>query len=410
MDNTDFYVYYKQVDNDFCVLQYSTGKITIHSLIPKDLSHFELSGNYEATEEDLVRYSKDLFFASEELKTSKFITFDYIQPFVYKSGNKFMRSHTSNIESIFKMTCKGKYENFEPISGNEALWMNKCYNTGLMYTTTGTHQSYGYDFKNYYASILASKNFYFPIRQGTEYTLEAIPKKLKFGFYHVLITSEDPNIKKLFSFSTHHIYNSNSLMYALELQKTNKYEVKIELIQDKKPNAYLYEMKDMITGDKVFGKWYDTILKLKKAFPKNILTKMLSSSLWGHLSKFNVQYLNEEDAEKLNIGITDKADYYIIKYDIKKDGTGIYTLMDNKQPFKYNLRLKPFVTAHGRNQTARIVAEHIDDVLRVHTDGICFSKPLTKDIDNFVSEDKTTGLIEFNNINNYKLLKPIKTN
>jgi len=66
--------------------------------------------------------------------------------------------------------------------------------------------------------------------------------------------------------------------------------------------------------------------------------------------------------------------------------------------------LKPFITAHGRNMTARIVSEHIEDVLRVHTDGICFNKPLTQSIDNFVSEDKTTGLIEFTNINKYKKL------
>jgi hypothetical protein len=404
MDTKDFYVYYKTVNNDFRVWTYSTGTITTRKKIPRDLSHFNMSGKYEGNDIDLVRYAKDLLEASEELKTSKTITFDYIKPFECKSGKKLTRSHTTNIESIFKMTCKGKYENFETISSIEARWMNKCPNGGLIYTTTGTHQSYGYDFKNYYASILASKKFYFPINQGIEYVLDVLPSKLKFGFYHVMITSEDPNIKKLFSFSTHHIYNSNSLMYALELQKSNKYQIDIELIQDEKPNAYLYEMKDMITGDKVFGKWYETILKLKKEFPKNMLTKMLSSSLWGHLSKSNLQYLPEDEAETLCIGLTDKADYHIVDYTVKEDGSSIYTLLDNKKPFKYNLRLKPFITAHGRNQTARIVAENIDDVLRVHTDGICFNKPLTKEIDNFIQEDKTTGLIEFNNINNYKRL------
>ena len=400
----DFYTYYKTVENNFRTWKYSTGKITTLKTIPKDLSHFYLSGKYEATDEDLIRYGHDLLKANEELKTSKVITFDYIKPFECQSGKTLKRSHTYNIESIFKMTSKGKYEKFEQISGDEARWMNKCPNGGLIYTTSGVHQSYGYDFKNYYASILASKKFYFPTRQGVESIISELPEKLKFGFYHVMITSNDPNIKKLFSFSTHHIYNSNSVLYALELKKSGKYEINIELVQDGKPNAYLYEMKDMITGDKVFGKWYEMILKLKKEFPNNMLTKMLSSSLWGHLSKSNIYHMSEDEAEGLSIGLTDKADYYIIDYTIQEDGTAYYTLLDNKNPFKYNLRLKPFITAHGRNMTARIVSEHIEDVLRVHTDGICFNKPLTQSIDNFVSEDKTTGLIEFTNINKYKKL------
>ena len=402
--NIDFYTYYKTVENVFRVCQYSTGKLSTRKVIPRDLSQFCLSGKYEATDDDLKRYTNDLFNASEELKTSKTITFDYIKPFGCKTGKTLNRSHTYNIESIFKMTAKGKYEHFEPITSIEARYMNKCPNGGLIYTTTGEHQSYGYDFKNYYASILASKKFYFPIRQGSECMLDELPEKLKFGYYHIMITSEDPNIKKLFSFSVHHIYNSNSVLYALELKKSKKYQIKIELVQDGKPNAYLYEMKDMTTGDKVFGKWYETILKLKKEFPNNMLTKMLSSSLWGHLSKSNIIHMEETEAEKLKIGITDKADYHIIDYTVKPDGTAFYTLLDNKQPFKYNLRLKPFITAHGRNQTARVVADNINDVLRVHTDGICFNKPYDKVIENFVPEDKTTGLIEFSTINSYRKL------
>ncbi len=46
----------------------------------------------------------------------------------------------------------------------------------------------------------------------------------------------------------------------------------------------------------------------------------------------------------------------------------------------------------------------IDDVIRIHTDGVVFSKPYTVKSENLLPEDKTTGHIRFNNVNNYERL------
>ena len=53
---------------------------------------------------------------------------------------------------------------------------------------------------------------------------------------------------------------------------------------------------------------------------------MLSSSLWGHLSKGNIINRTEEEVEKLglNIGMTDKSDYIIKDEIINENGEHLY--------------------------------------------------------------------------------------
>jgi hypothetical protein len=89
---------------------------------------------------------------------------------------------------------------------------------------------------------------------------------------------------------------------------------------------------------------------------------------------------------------------------IKDNGEELYELQDTSKPYTYNIRLKPFITAYGRNKTARVALRMIDDVIRIHTDGIAFKKPINFELDNFNAEKKTTGHIRFKNINNYERL------
>ena len=76
--------------------------------------------------------------------------------------------------------------------------------------------------------------------------------------------------------------------------------------------------------------------------------------------------------------------------------------MQNDKYFKYNLRLKSWITAYGRNKTADVALLDIDNVIRVHTDGIVFKKKQDFDILNLIPEDKTTGKIHWKNVNTYE--------
>ena len=84
-----------------------------------------------------------------------------------------------------------------------------------------------------------------------------------------------------------------------------------------------------------------------------------------------------------------------------------YKVIDCEKPYKYNVRLKPFITAWGRIQTARIALQNLDNVVRVHTNGITYDKQIITDLPTFLPDKKTTGLIQFNNVNNYHKIKQV---
>ena len=174
----------------------------------------------------------------------------------------------------------------------------------------------------------------------------------------------------------------------------------IDLVCDGQPNAYTYKLADLVSGYKIFNKWFQAILDLKKAYPKNILTKMLSSSLWGHLTRKNIIYRDEKQAEDMKIGLSyndDNCDHYILEFNDNYDGSeGYYKLHVLDKQYRYQLRIKAFLTAYARNKMSNIIEPHFENVIRVHTDGVCFNKPMDDlNIPNFIAEAKTTGLFKF---------------
>ena len=47
----------------------------------------------------------------------------------------------------------------------------------------------------------------------------------------------------------------------------------IELIKDGQPNALVFYKDDLIESNKIFGKWFETVSKMKKEFPQKSLVK-----------------------------------------------------------------------------------------------------------------------------------------
>lgn len=401
-------VYFKLSTNFFRV--YDGSNITTEKYIPNDTSVFYLTkkGNYEATDASLIQYHADIKAASDELKQSEeFRGFDYIKPFVMKDGSLFCRSHCRNIKTMFSMKAPKGWDKHPPIDIIEAQWFNSSYNAGLQYVDKGDHTSYGYDFNILYPRILGDRRFSefkIPVKNGQEYILQELPTELQYGFYKINIECDDPNIKKVFSFSQDNVYTHFSVAFLLELNKKHGFKINIQLVQDGQPNAYLYNQDDIIDSKDIFNGWFGCILNLKKKYPKNILVKMISSSLWGHLSQKNTISVPEDKIDNYDCSFDNDADYKIIDVITTEDGSEYYKLLDIKKPYKTNLRLKPFITSYGRNKTARIALRMIDNVIRIHTDGVCFNQEYKIKSECLLPEDKTTGHLRFNNINNYQRL------
>jgi hypothetical protein len=251
---------------------------------------------------------------------------------------------------------------------------------------------------------LASDNK-IPSKEGKEIILENLPKRkdLKHGFYHVKITCDNDDFRKMFVFSKHNTYLNVSLELAMKHKK--KFNINFELVQNGQPNAYLYKDEDMVMLNSITSEWLTKLTDLRKKFPKNRLLKHLISSAWGHLNANNeINKTSEEiKSEGLKIGITDKADYIVQEY-YDYDNREYYVLLDRKRPYKCNIRLKPWITALARNLTASVVLEDVDNVVRVHTDCIVFKHEMKFDNPNLVPEDKTTGKIHWINANCYSNL------
>jgi hypothetical protein len=393
---SDYIVYFKSCYGFFRVWHSSTKRIESLTVLPENISNFYLPKNYDSTDDDLIRYSTDILEARNELLTSQYMAFDYIVPFKKDDGDLIYRHHGGNIEKIFRMiTPKSLYQDHEKITYLEHTLFEKCYNAALTYTTKGLYQSYGYDFSNFYGSILGDSKLMIPTKQGKEKYFKDFPndhkrpgtKKIYTGFYHCKITINDDNIKKIFAISSDNVYCSTDIKFAFKL-KSKGYDINIELLTDVKYNAYIYTLDSLIPSKKIFGRWYNLILNLKKEFPKNILIKMLSSSLWGHLSQRNIKTYTEEEANNMIIGLTEKAEYIIIDEIAKDDGTNIFKLMKRDDPYKYNFRLKPFITSHARVTMAKLALKHIDHVLRIHTDSIVYDQDFKINIENLYQKKR----------------------
>ena len=133
------------------------------------------------------------------------------------------------------------------------------------------------------------------------------------------------------------------------------------------------------------------------------------SSLWGSLSYINVFNQTEQQINnnKLDVSIDYEADYTIIKHVVSEDKE-YYKLQNNKNPYRNNIRLKPFLVSYGRYLMTDVINENIQAVVRIQTDSVTFNENmddiiLTKYKD-MLPENKSSGLINWKNVNNYEKL------
>ena len=404
----NYKIYYKTFTGFFRV--YDGVSLSTENFMPIKCNAFYLPKKYTADDASLIQYYSDIKIASEELKASYELKgFDYLKETPFKSGDGFFyHTHQSNIVRLFKKKASKNldWQKWKPIDIIEAKWFKMSSNGALQYCKPGTYQAYGYDFNMYYPRLLGDKRFsqlQIPTTGGKEYILTDLTS-IQYGFYRVNLTCNDPNISTIFSFSKDNVYTHYSLNFAYELIRNHNFKIDIELIQDGEPNAYLYKDEDLISSNLLFNDWFGCILNLKKKYPKNVLIKMLSSSIWGHLSQKNTKTVDGDKIDDYDVDIGDDADYKVLDHIYKEDGSDYWKLLNTKEPYKLPLRIKPFLASYGRNKTARVALRMIDNVVRIHTDGIVFDKEYIVKSENLLTDDKYTGHIKFVSIRNHTRL------
>jgi hypothetical protein len=251
--------------------------------------------------------------------------------------------------------------------------------------------------------MLNSKDLLIPRCHGKKMKLESLNfDNLQFGIYKVKITCNDPNFRKVFTYSKKNTYTHYDIQFANKYK--TKFNVEIELITDAEYNALIYDC-DLIPSSEIFGGWFKKLFELKTKCPKNFLLKRLLSSLWGSLTKMEKCYFTEEQmTENLEIG-----EYELINETnmlINGEIVTRYETIKVSKPYKYHFgRLKPFLLAFSRNTVGNLIMQCniIQNVVRVQTDGIVTDDEY--DFSKFglqyypVPEAKTSGTKIWENVN-----------
>jgi hypothetical protein len=390
-----YIIRYQAVDGKQICYFSDTKNIEVVGKLPSISKYrqYTLFKGYDASDDGLKLFANDFDIWVKQLQDTNLPLNIYYEKYFH---------HSDAVMLTFKRLCSGLYENHTPITRIENKYWSMCFNGGLMYCNPQECISFSYDKSSYYPRILADSNFEIPICEGSDHHILELPKILKCGIYRVKITCDDENFKKIFAFSKNSAYTHYSLRTALKYQKM--FNVDIKLIIDEEPNAYIYD--NVTTGDKIFKKWFDTLYKIKQRYPKNKLVKHLLSSLWGQLSYKNCfrQSLEQINDNQLDVSLAMDSDYMITKHVVYEDRE-YYELQNNKNPYKNNIRLKPFIVSYGRYLMTDIIMENIEAVVRVQTDSVTFNTSMDDIIKSkykdMVPEAKSSGLINWENVNKY---------
>ena len=320
-------------------------------------------------------------------------------------------NHYNAVEFTFKRYSSDIKYDFDAVSFDEFELMEKCYNGGLIYLNpeykNQTLNSFGYDYSSFYPNVLVDKDFKIPTKQGIKKHITHFDfENLQYGIYKVKITCENEEFRKVFAFSRDNTYTHYSLLFAKKYQET--FNVNIELITATEFNALVYKNEDLVNSKTIFNNWFSKLYNIKSKCSKdNYLVKRLLSSLWGSLTKCEKKYFNDAQMEDE----TEQDEYEIIKesyYHYEGELKTRFECVRKSKPYKFELaRMKPFMLSFSRNIVGEIIlhSHTLENVVRINTDGIVLSKEFdfpALGIPYYPKpEDKTTGLIKWNNVNNY---------
>jgi hypothetical protein len=184
-------------------------------------------------------------------------------------------------------------------------------------------------------------------------------------------------------FSKNHYYTHYTVNFCLKHKK--QFNINLEILDiDKEFNCLVYNDKELIKTSELFNNWFSKLFEIKKELPKNKLIKHLLSSIWGVISQFK-RTIIKTDEEYYNLDVsflndTKETKYKLLDtYPYSDENFNIqyhYEVVEAEQPYKYNFRLKPFLTSYSRKMLGEFILQEncINNVMRIHTDGIVFNK------------------------------------
>ncbi|UZO10301.1 uncharacterized protein OCT59_001892 [Rhizophagus irregularis] len=214
----------------------------------------------------------------------------------------------------------------DPLDPVEAEWISDAIMGGLIWADN-EWKGYGrqYDVTSLYPSI-QQLNANFPIRQGKFQILKDFVDHRGYALYGLFRASSQGAPKgKVSGNDILFRQNKRGVYTFIDLQRAKKLGLDIQLIQDGKPNALIYDREARIPGTVIF----DQTDPFK--FPEG---HTLDSIVPVGSDQWRFQFTNP--------GSPFKGEYP---------------------------RIAPFLLAHGRKMTSELLEPYKDKVRRIHTDG-----------------------------------------
>ena len=257
----------------------------------------------------------------------------------------------------------------EHISQDEAVWIQEAAQGAVIFSNEYEGEAYKYDVISMYPSIQIGTTLCLPVKRG-EFLNKSLSefndfKFYPFGIYRCIIEkSDNEHTNKLFRFNRYNRYTHIDLTTAKSLN------LKINLIQDDKPNMLYYSRDKTLSCHEIFNKYVDYLFPLKNSHGKEYpIIKQILNILWGALCQTReIREVKKYDSESV-LNIDDDKIISILSPTRDETGVLVYYLENEyiyKSPFA---RLKPFLLAKGRNIITSIIMPYREDCVRCHTDG-----------------------------------------
>ena len=261
----------------------------------------------------------------------------------------------------------------DEINAQESVFISGSYTGGLMWCETNYEgELFEYDINSMYSSAMINQYFQFPIKAGhfIKLTQEEFLKLeyFKYGIYKCIVeNNEDEKFNKLFRFNDLNCYAHYDLTRAKEL----KFD--ITMIEDNEANVLLYNKDDLICGNKIFSKYIKYFFEMKKnkLTAESGISKLILNKLHGLLCERNLIFKTATKEDPVDAS---KIDIVKMKRSMNNNIEVKYN--DNKL-FKTNYaRLGAFLNSFCRLSISRIAFDYIDNIKKIHTDGIYLDVPM----------------------------------
>lgn len=265
----------------------------------------------------------------------------------------------------------------------EEEWLAKAMTGGILFSQRAKlKKCVEHDKNSFYPSLMKKVDFI--TRKGVFKTIEDIDIRNEYCIVRCEISDYDERIFQK---------NKNNFYTGFDILTAQQFGFTIKLVRDGKPNCLEYDENCRVSGREIFGKFVNDLYKLKSNTTGEVqkIAKGVLSCLWGYLFKKSLYTKNTKEGTIHLKSFSELKTIIPSSFKSTKNQRVILKHSDSILQFKYG-RFAPFLTALGRRTMALDMADHVDKIFRVHTDG-------------FIAKTKIRSFKISDRLGHYKLKK-----